>query len=438
MGALGDRLRHAWNAFRDLNPVAELRSYGDAVSYGGRPDRVRLSYSSERTIIASIMTRLSIDVAAIDIRHVRLDDEDRYLEDIDSGFNNCLKVEANIDQAARHFRQDIAATLFDKGCAAIVPVDTTDDPSMTNSYDIKTMRVGEIKEWFPQHVRVELYNESKGRREIILVEKRFVAIVENPLYSVMNEPNSTLQRLIRKLNLLDNVDEAAASGKLDLLIQLPYVVKSDARRDQAEKRRIDIEAQLRGSKYGIAYIDGTEKITQLNRPAENNMLKEIEWLTKQLYIQLGLTEEVMNGTADEATMLNYNARTLEPVVTAIVEAMKRTFLTKTARSQQQSVMPFRDPFRLVPITEIAQIADVFTRNEIASSNEIRQAIGWKPSKDPRADELRNSNMPDTGDPSAVPAEDPGTDDVVQSALSDLDSQLNDIFSTLGVDENAVA
>lgn len=438
MGAFSDRLKHAWNAFRDTNPMAELRSYGDAVSYGGRPDRVRLSYSSERTIIASVMTRLSIDVAAVDIRHVRLDDEDRYLEDIDSGFNNCLKIEANIDQAARHFRQDIAATLFDKGCAAIVPVDTTDDPSMTNSYDIKNMRVGEVKEWFPQHVRVEVYNENKGRREIILVEKRFVAIVENPLYSVMNEPNSTLQRLIRKLNLLDSVDEAAASGKLDLLIQLPYVVKSDARRDQAEKRRIDIETQLRGSKYGIAYIDGTEKITQLNRPAENNMLKEIEWLTKQLYIQLGLTEEVMNGTADEATMLNYNARTLEPVVTAIVEAMKRTFLTKTARSQKQSVMPFRDPFRLVPITEIAQIADVFTRNEIASSNEIRQAIGWKPSKDPKADELRNSNMPDTGDPLAVPAEDPGTDDAVQSALSDLDSQLNDIFSTLGVDENAVA
>lgn len=439
MGVLGDRLKHAWNAFLNTDFQDQLRSYGGSVGYGNRPDRVRLNFSNERSILASILTRLSIDVATIDIRHVRLDEDDRYLEEIDSGLNSCLKLEANLDQAARHFRQDIAQTLFDKGCAAIVPVDTTINPVLTGGFDIKTMRVGEVKEWFPYHVRVEVYNEKKGLREQITLEKKFVAIVENPLYLVMNEPNSTLQRLIRKLNLLDNVDEAAASGKLDLLIQLPYVVKSESRRDQAEKRRTDIEAQLRGSKYGIAYIDGTEKITQLNRPAENNMLKQVEWLMNLLYVQLGLTPEVVNGTADEKAMLNYNNRTIEPVVAAIVEAMRRTFLTKTARSQKQSVLAFRDPFKLVPIADIAEIADKFTRNEIISSNEIRQAIGMKPSKDPKADELRNSNMPEPADTAAAPTDIGSTeDDVVQSALSDLDQQLSDIFATLGVDENAVA
>lgn len=438
MGAFGDRLKHAWNVFRGIDEKDAIRSYGGSVGYGLRPDRARMSYSNERSIIASIMTRLSIDVAAIGIRHVRLDEDDRYLEDIKSDLHNCLTLEANLDQAAQHFRQDIAQVLFDKGCAAIVPVDTTVNPMTTGGFDIRTMRVGEVIEWFPYHVRVDVYNEAKGRREQITLEKRFVAIVENPLYLVMNAPNSTLQRLIRKLNMLDSVDEAAASGKLDLLIQLPYVVKSDTRRTQAEQRRTDIEAQLRGSKYGIAYIDGTEKVTQLNRPAENNMLKQIEWLMNLLYVQLGLTPEVMNGTADEKAMLNYYNRTIDPVVTAIVEAMRRTFLTKTARSQKQSIMAFRDPFKLVPISEIAEIADVFTRNEIASSNDIRQAIGWKPSKDPKADELRNSNMPQADDVPAGAAPVDGGDDAVQSALSDLNTQLDDIFNTLGVDENAFA
>lgn len=439
MGILGDRLKHAWNVFLGIEGKDAIRSYGGSVGYGVRPDRARLSFSNERSILASIMTRLSIDVASIGIRHVRLDDADRYLEDMKSELNNCLTIEANLDQAAQHFRQDIAQVLFDKGCAAIVPVDTTINPTSSGGFDIKTMRVGEIVEWFPYHVRVDVYNEAKGRREQITLEKRFVAIVENPLYLVMNAPNSTLQRLIRKLNLLDSVDEAAASGKLDLLIQLPYVVKTETKRTQAEQRRIDIEAQLRGSKYGIAYIDGTEKVTQLNRPAENNMLKQVEWLMNLLYVQLGLTPEVMNGTADEKAMLNYYNRTIDPVITAIVESMRRTFLTRTARTQKQSILPFRDPFKLVPISEIAEIADVFTRNEIASSNEIRQAIGWKPSKDPKADELRNSNMPqpDTVPTGDVPPTDAGND-VVQSALSELNTQLDDIFNTLGVDENALA
>jgi hypothetical protein len=391
---IGARLKHAWNAFTNQDSEFGLRSYTElGASYGARPDRVRLYFSNERSIVSSVYTRLSIDVASVDIRHVRLDDEKRYTEDIDSGLNYCLTSEANIDQAARAFRQDIAMTLFDKGVAAIVPVDTTVNPQTSGSFDIKTLRVGDIVEWYPEHVRVSLYRQSLGRRQEVILEKKVVAIVENPLFAVMNEPNSTLQRLIRKLNLLDVVDEASSSGKLDLIIQLPYIIKSEARRAQAEQRRKDIEFQLKGSQYGIAYTDGTEKITQLNRPAENNLLKQVEYLTNMLYGQLGLTEEVMNGTADEKAMLNYNNRTVEPVLAAITEAMKRTFLTKTARSQNQSIMYFRDPFKLVPISEIAEIADKFTRNEIVSSNEIRSAIGMKPSKDPKADELRNSNMP---------------------------------------------
>jgi hypothetical protein len=362
-------------------------------SYSARPDRARLRLSSEKSIVSSIYNRLSVDTAAAEMRHVRLDDNERYLEDIDSGLNQCLTVEANIDQAARAFKQDIALTLFDKGVAAIVPIDTTINPSESASFDIKTLRVGEIVEWYPKHIKISLYNEAIGRREDIVLEKKFVAVVENPFYSVMNEPNSTLQRLINKLNMLDAVDQQSSSGKLDLIIQLPYVIKSEARRDQAEKRRQDIEAQLKGSQYGIAYTDGTEKITQLNRPAENNLLAQVEYLTTMLYGQLGLTAEIMNGTADETAMLNYHARTIEPILSSIAEAMRRTFLTKTARSQKQSIVFFRDPFKLVPINSIADIADKFTRNEILTANEVRSIIGFKPSKEAKADQLVNSNMP---------------------------------------------
>lgn len=394
------RLKHAWNAFVDERIEDRMKTYGGdyGTSYSTSPTRPRLHLANERSIISSIYTRLSIDVAAIGLKHVRLDDKGRYLEDMQTGLNDCLTVEANIDQAARAFRQDIALTLFDKGVAAIVPVDTTLDPNTTGGFDIKTLRVGDVVAWYPRHVRVSLYNEARGVRQDVTLDKRFVAIVENPLFSVMNEPNSTLQRLMRKLNLLDAVDEAASSGKLDLIIQLPYVIKSDARRQQAEQRRKDIEFQLKGSTYGIAYTDGTEKITQLNRPAENNLLNQVQYLTEMLYSQLGLTPEIMNGTADEAAMLNYMNRTLEPIVDAIVEAMRRTFLTKTARSQNQSIEYFRDPFKLVPIKDFAEVADKLARNEIATSNELRQAIGLPPSKDPKADKLVNSNMPQGENP----------------------------------------
>ena len=398
------RLAHAWNAFRNTNQDNPVQSYEWGSAYGRRPDQVRMRFSSERSILASIMTRISIDVASVDIRHVRLDKDKRYLEDIDSGLNECLTVEANLDQAARHFRQDAAMTLFDKGTIAIVPIDTTLNPN-TGSFDIKTMRVAEVVTWYPSQVRVRVYNQDKGIQEEITLDKKFLAIVENPLYPVMNEYNSTLQRLIRKLNLLDFVDDASSSGKLDIIIQLPYVVKSEARRTQAEQRRKDIEFQLTGSQYGIANTDGTEKITQLNRPAENNLLKQIEMLKDQLYVELGITPEVMNGTADEAAMLNYKSRTIAPVVAAITEAMKRAFLTKTARTQGQSILYFNNPFELVPMEQIAEIADKFTRNEILTSNEVRQAIGVKPHTDPKADQLVNSNMPqaDTG---SAPAEAP--------------------------------
>lgn len=390
-------LKHSWNLFTDPNYLAGIQTgSGWGSSNPSRWGRTR--YSNERSIISSIYTRLAIDVSAIDIRHVQIDDDGGYLNNRVSGLQDCLTIEANVDQGARHFRQDIAQTLFEEGVAAVVPVDTDIDPSVSNSYIINTMRVGRVVEWFPQHVRVSLYDERDGQRKEVKVPKKSTAIVENPLYSVMNETNSTLQRLIRKLNMLDSVDEQTSSGKLDMIIQLPYVIKSDDRRRQAEQRRKDIEFQLRGSQYGIAYTDGTEKITQLNRPAENNLLTQIEYLTKLLYAQLGLTEEVMNGTADEKAMLNYFNRTIEPVIQAIAEAMKRTFLTKTARTQGQSIMYFRDPFKLVPMEVIAEIADKFTRNEIASSNDIRKAIGWRPSKDPKADQLINSNMPQPGTP----------------------------------------
>jgi hypothetical protein len=392
--AIADRIKHAWNAFfddafrRDLNFNYGSMSYG-----GGRPDRPRPMFGNERSIVGSIYNRLSIDSAAVDIFHVRLDNEKRYLSDVDSGLNNCLTVEANIDQAARAFRQDIALTMFEQGCIAIVPVDTTINPMLSGGFDIKSMRVGRIVGWYPQHVRVDVYNERTGLREEVTLEKKFVAIVENPLYSVMNEPNSTLQRLMRKLRLLDDMDDLAGSGKLDMIIQLPYVIKNEVRRADAERRRTEIENQLRGSKYGIAYTDGTEKITQLNRPVENTLLGQVQYLTDQLYSQLGLTPEVMNGTADEPTMKNYFNRTIEPIIAAVVEAMRRTFLTKTARSQGQSIMAFRDPFKMVPLSDIAEIADKLSRNEITTPNEIRGFMGIKPSSDPKADQLLNSNMP---------------------------------------------
>ena len=384
------RLRHAWNAFLNKDPTTEYRDIG--VTYSYRPDRVRFSRGNERSIVTSIYNRIALDVSAITIQHVRLDENGRFISVIDSGLNNCLNLEANIDQTGRAFIQDIVMSMFDEGCVAIVPVDTTDDPNITGSYDINTMRTGKILEWRPRHVKVRVYNDRTGQKEDILVAKDTVAIIENPLYAVINEPNSTMQRLIRKLNLLDVVDEQSSSGKLDLIIQLPYIIKSDARRQQAENRRRDIENQLADSKYGIAYTDGTERITQLNRPVENNLLKQIEYLTNMLYGQIGMTQSVMDGTADEKTMLNYETRSIEPIVSAIVDAMKRTFLTKTARSQRQSIVFFRDPFRLVPVSDIAEIADKFTRNEILTSNEIRQIIGMKPSDDPKADELRNSNI----------------------------------------------
>lgn len=393
--SIGGRLKHAWNAFTDREDKHPLdQSFGYGASYGYRPDRVRLSTHGDKSIISSIYNRIGIDVASVMMRHVRLDENGRFQETISSGLNECLTLEANIDQAGRAFRQDIAMTLFDKGVIAIVPVETSVSTQDYASYDIQTMRVGHITQWYPEHVTVDLYNEKRGLREEIVLLKKSVAIVENPLYSVMNEPNSTLQRLIRKLSLLDAVDEVSSSGKLDLIIQLPYVVKSEARKAAAEQRAKDIEFQLKGSKYGIAYTDGTEKITQLNRPAENNLMAQVEYLQEMLYGQLGLTKEVFDGTADEKTMLNYYNRTIEPILTAIAEGMRRSFLTKTARTQRQSIEFYRDPFKLLAMSDIAEIADKLTRNEVMSSNEIRGVIGMSPSKDPKAEELRNKNIPE--------------------------------------------
>lgn len=393
MSKIIDRLSHAWNAFTEREPFS-LPDYATiGASYGVRPDRSRLGFTNERSIIASVYTRLAIDIAQIEIRHVRVDDQDRFESEIKSYLNDCLSVEANLDQGARAFRFDMAMTLFDVGHIAVVPVDTTLNPNNTGNFDILTMRVGTVVQWYPEHIRVRLWNPKLAVHQEVVVPKRTTAIVENPFYAVMNEPNSTLQRLVRKLNLLDSVDEQSSSGKLDIIIQLPYAIKTEAKRAQAEIRRNDIEMQLKGSRYGIAYADATERITQLNRPSENNLLKQVEYLTELLYTQLGITPEVMNGTADEKTMLNYNNRTVEPIVSAFVEAMHRAFLTKTARTQKQKITYFRDPFKLVPIENIAEIADKFTRNEILSSNEIRSILGIKPATDPKADELRNSNMP---------------------------------------------
>lgn len=386
---LASRFKNAWNAFRNRDPTMFYNEPG--MSYTYRPDRPRFSRGNERTIATSVFNKIAIDVASVDIRHCRIDENGRYIEDIDSDFNECLTLEANIDQTHRAFRQEAVMSMFDEGVIAIVPIETKGDPVLSTSFDIKSMRTGKIIEWFPRSVKVEVYNDQTGRKEKIVMPKKSVAIVENPLYSVINEPNSTLKRLVRKLALLDAIDEQSASGKLDLIIQLPYAVKGELKQQQADKRRDAIVDQLKGP-YGIAYIDGTEKITQLNRPVENNLTKQIEYLTNEFYSQLGITSDIMNGTANEQTMLNYNNRTVEPIVSAFVDAMKRSFLSKTARSQGQTIMAFRDPFKLVPINNIAEIADKFTRNEILTSNEIRQIIGFKPSKDPKADQLVNSNI----------------------------------------------
>lgn len=388
MGLL-DRLQHGWNAFMNRDPTRQYSGIG--ASYGYRPDRPRFTRGNERSIVTSVYNRIALDVASLNIQHCKLDENGRYDSIVTSKLNNCLTLEANIDQTSRAFVQDVAMSMFDEGVVAMVPIDTTIDPELA-SYDIETMRTGRITEWYPAHVKVEVYNDKTGNKEEIVVPKKSTGIIENPFFAVMNEPNSIVKRLARKFALLDMVDEKASSGRLDLIIQLPYTIKSEGRRKQADKRSQDIERQLASSPYGIAYIDGTERITQLNRPVENNFMKQIEFLTSMFYSQLGITQGVLDGTADEQTMLNYQNRAVEPVISAIVDEMKRKFLTKTARTQGQSITFFRDPFKLVPVNSIAEIADKFTRNEIMTSNEIRQVIGMKPSSDPKADRLENSNI----------------------------------------------
>jgi hypothetical protein len=423
---LMDRLKNSWNAFRNRDPTMFYNEPG--MSYTYRPDRVRFSRGNERTIATSVFNKIAMDVAAVDIRHCRVDGNGRYIEDVKSDLNECLTLEANIDQTHRAFRQDVVMSMFDEGAVAIVPIEAKGDPTIGTSFDIRSMRVAKIIEWFPRSVKVEVYNDQTGRKERLIFPKKSVAIIENPLYSVINEPNSTLKRLVRKLALLDAIDEQSASGKLDLIIQLPYAIKGELRQQQADKRRDAIVDQLRGP-YGIAYIDGTEKVTQLNRPIENNLTKQIENLTNTFYSQIGITSDIMDGTADEKTMLNYNNRTVEPIVSAITDGMKRSFLSKTARTQGQTIMAFRDPFKLVPIDNIAEIADKFTRNEILTSNEIRQIIGFKPSSDPKADQLVNSNI-------AQPAENASNsetiDDVVEELSSDgsvMDIPISELMNT---------
>lgn len=386
-----DRLKHAWNAFMNRDPPEVVyRELGGGSAY--RPDRLRFSRGNERSIITTIYNRIAMDCSAINVNHIRLDKNGRYLETISSGLNSCLTLEANKDQTGRAFIQDVIMSMFDEGCVAVVPVDTTFNPRITGSYDIQSLRAGKITQWYPDNVRVELYNDRTGNKEEILLPKDQIAIIENPLYAIMNEPNSTVQRLTRKLNLLDVVDEQSGSGKLDLIIQLPYIIKTEARKKQAEERRKDIEAQLSGSKYGIAYTDGSEHITQLNRSVENNLLKQVEYLTNMVYSQLGITTGILEGTASDTEMLNYNNRIIEPILSAITNEFNRKFLTKTARAQGQAIQFFRDPFKLVPVSQIADIADKFTRNEILSSNEVRQIVGLKPVDNPEADELRNKNL----------------------------------------------
>lgn len=426
--SFGARLKHAWNVFLNRDPTENYQNVGPGYYY--RPDRPRFGRGNERTIVTSVYNRIALDAAAMTFLHVRLDENDRFLSIIDSDLNKCLNLEANIDQTGRAFVQDVVMSMLDEGCVAIVPVDTTFDPKITGSYDVQSMRVGKITDWYPRHIRVKLYNENTGEKQEIIIPKSTVAIIENPLYAVMNEPNSTMQRLVRKLGLLDVIDEQSGSGKLDLIIQLPYAIKSEARRQQAESRRRDIADQLSGSKYGIAYTDGTERITQLNRGVENNLMAQIEYLTSMLYSQLGITQSILDGTADEQTMLNYYNRSIEPIVSAIVAEMKRKFLTKTAIAQRQSIMFFRDPFKLVPVNNIAEIADKFTRNEIVSSNEIRQIIGMKPSDNPGADELRNKNLnQSTTEQSSVSDENNNEQDsIVNDLLNSLEDEIDKIVA----------
>lgn len=437
MATWRERFRSGWNAFinnKDPTPQMPVWTEGGS-SY--RPDRGRLRYGNERSIVNAIYNRIAIDVASIAIRHVRLDENGRFSEYITDGLDNVFTLDANVDQTGRAFVQDAVMSMFDEGCVVLVPVDTDDeDPNQTGSFDILTMRTGQVVEWFPSYVKVRVYNERIGRREDILMSKQAVAIIENPLYAIMNAPNSTLQRLIRKLNYLDAIDEQSSSGKLDLIIQLPYTVKSEARRNQAEQRRKDIEMQLTGSRYGIAYVDATEHITQLNRAVENNMMGQIEYLTTMLHGQLGITDEVMKGTASEEEMLNYHSRTIEPILSAICDECKRKFLTKTARTQGQTIMFFRDPFRLIPTNKIADIADKFTRNEILTSNEVRGIIGMRPSEDPGADELRNKNLNQAkgamgaGDVANV-SDTGAADGIVEELLQSLESSIDEIIG--GVD-----
>ena len=411
---LRSRVRNAWNAFRNRDPTISYRETGMGYSY--RPDRVRFSRGNERSIVTSVYNRIAMDVAAIDLKHCKVDQNGQYIADMKSGLNECLTLEANIDQTSRAFIQDVVMSMFDEGVVAIVPVDTDGNPDL-GSFDVLSMRTAKVLEWYPKSVKVRIYNDQTGQKQDIIRPKRSIAIIENPLFSVINEPNSTMQRLVRKLNLLDAIDEQSGSGKLDLIVQLPYAVKGELKMQQAEQRRNNIIDQLKGP-YGIAYIDGTEKVTQLNRPVENNLMKQIEYLTNMLYSQIGMTPSVLDGTANETVMLNYNNRTIEPIVSAIVGAMKRNFLSKTARTQGQTIMSFRDPFKLVPINNIAEIADKFTRNEILTSNEIRQIIGFKPSSDPKADELRNSNI---AQPDAGEGENPSQESVVEESTPEAES-----------------
>lgn len=389
--SFGSRVKHAWNAFLNKDPTNSYH-HDLGMSYSYRPDRPRLTRGNERSIVTSVFTRIATDVAQVDIKHVRLDDNGRFLEEMNTGLNNCLSVEANIDQTGRAFIFDAVMSMFDEGVVALAPIDTYGNPDISDSYDIHSVRTGKIVKWHPRHVVVNVYNDRTGVREDLVFDKRKVGIIENPFYAVINEPNSTMQRLIRKLNILDAIDEQSGSGKLDLIIQLPYTVKTETKRQQAESRRESMESQLQNSKYGVAYIDSTERVIQLNRPVDNNLMSQIEYLTRMLYSQLGISQGIMEGTADEQTRLSYDTRIVEVILTALVEEMRRKFLTKTARSQSQSIEFFRDPFKLVPVAQLAEIADKFTRNEIMSSNEVRQEIGMKPSKDPKADELRNKNL----------------------------------------------
>lgn len=437
---IGSKFKRAWNIFMNRDPTSYQASSYFGSSYGYRPDRIRMTRGHERSIVTAICNRIALDVSAISLVHARVDENGHFLEYIDDTLHQCLTVEANLDQTGRALRQDIVMSMLDEGCVAVVPVEADFDPDENSSYKIYSLRTGKILEWMPQHVRVRLYNERTGRFEEVVVSKKYTSIIENPLFAVMNEPNSTMQRLIRKLNILDAIDEQSGSGKLDLIIQLPYVIKSQARKEQAEQRRRDIEQQLSGSKYGIAYTDGTEHITQLNRGVENNLMSQIEYLTKMLYSQLGITESVMDGTANEETMLNYHNRTVEPILAAIADEMTRTFLTKTARTQRQAISFFRDPFKLAPVSQIAEIADKFTRNEIMTKNEFRSIIGMRPSDDPRADELRNSNINQSEADQALldnQVENQNGQSMTQEEyetaladLDDLDAQLDDLEKEL--------